>query len=76
MSNPLLSSFNTAHEMPPFSKIETDHYEEAIEATLAEAKKKFNPSLKMMKLLPLVVQSKHWKAVEKNYNEIHRSFST
>lgn len=38
MSNPLLSSFNTAHEMPPFSKIETNHYEEAIEAALAEAK--------------------------------------
>ncbi len=38
MSNPLLSSFNTAFEMPPFSKISSDHYEEAIEVALSEAK--------------------------------------
>ncbi|MEP1032105.1 M3 family metallopeptidase [Ekhidna sp.] len=39
MSNPLLSSFDTAFEMPPFSRITADHYEEAIEAALSEAKK-------------------------------------
>lgn len=38
MSNPLLSSFKTSYEMPPFSQIETDHYEEGIENALSEAK--------------------------------------
>lgn len=37
MSNPLLSSFETVYEMPPFSKIELEHYEEAIESALSEA---------------------------------------
>ncbi|WP_420315638.1 M3 family metallopeptidase [Ekhidna sp.] len=38
MSNPLLSAFDTKHEMPPFSKISIDHYMEGIESALAEAK--------------------------------------
>jgi len=38
MSNPLLSAFDTPYEMPPFTQIQTDHYEEAIEQALAEAK--------------------------------------
>lgn len=38
MSNPLLSSFNTAFEMPPFSEISPEHYEEAIAYALSEAK--------------------------------------
>ena len=73
MSNPLLSSFNTAHEMPPFSKIETDHYEEAIEATLAEAKEEIQSIIENDEAPSF---GSTIEAVEKNYNEIHRSFST
>ena len=38
MPNPLLSPFKTSYEMPPFSQIESAHYEEGIESALAEAK--------------------------------------
>ncbi|WP_370090487.1 M3 family metallopeptidase [Ekhidna sp.] len=38
MSNPLLIDFNTPFELPPFSKISTEHYEEAIDQALEEAK--------------------------------------
>ncbi|MEP1097460.1 MAG: M3 family metallopeptidase [Cyclobacteriaceae bacterium] len=39
MSNPLLSSFKTPFELPPFSEIKEDHYIEAIDYALKEAKK-------------------------------------
>lgn len=38
MSNPLLLSFSTIYELPPFSQIQPGHYEEAIETALGEAK--------------------------------------
>lgn len=38
MSNPLLSSFNTPFELPPFGEIKEEHYIEAIEQALQEAK--------------------------------------
>jgi peptidyl-dipeptidase Dcp len=38
MSNPLLSAFNTPFELPPFSEIKEEHYIEAIEKALEEAK--------------------------------------
>ncbi len=37
MNNPLLSSFKTAFEAAPFSKIQTNHFVPAIEQTIAEA---------------------------------------
>lgn len=38
MSNPLLDAFNTPFELPPFSQIATEHYEEGIEKALEEAR--------------------------------------
>jgi peptidyl-dipeptidase Dcp len=38
MSNPLLSSFQTPFQLPPFSEINEDHYIESIEAALEIAK--------------------------------------
>ncbi|WP_425391797.1 M3 family metallopeptidase [Ekhidna sp.] len=38
MANPLLSSFDTKFEMPPFSKIEINHFKEGIDAALEDAK--------------------------------------
>lgn len=38
MTNPLLSSFETVHELPPFSTIEATHYREGITQALEEAK--------------------------------------
>ena len=37
--NPLLKSYGTPHEVPPFDKIELKHYEPAIEYSLCEARK-------------------------------------
>ncbi|MEO9484983.1 MAG: M3 family metallopeptidase [Ekhidna sp.] len=42
MANPLLSTFKTLHEMPPFSQINAEHYEEAIEAALDAAKEEID----------------------------------
>lgn len=39
MSNPLLSSFETPFQLPPFSEIKEEHYVEAIDFALSEAKK-------------------------------------
>ncbi|SER81350.1 peptidyl-dipeptidase Dcp Metallo peptidase. MEROPS family M03A [Tranquillimonas rosea] len=38
MTNPLLSEWDTRFEMPPFDKIEDSHFEEAVDAALAEAR--------------------------------------
>ncbi|MEP5069667.1 MAG: M3 family peptidase, partial [Crocinitomicaceae bacterium] len=38
MENPLLAAFDTKFELPPFKKIESDHYVIAIEKALNEAK--------------------------------------
>ena len=38
MSNPLLADFNTPFQMPPFQEVEVNHYLEAIDQSLAEAK--------------------------------------
>ncbi|NQZ77863.1 MAG: M3 family metallopeptidase [Ekhidna sp.] len=38
MSNPLLSSFDTKHSIPPFKDIKSDHYQVGIEQALEEAK--------------------------------------
>ncbi len=38
MSNPLLSTFETPYEVPPFSEISEQHYLEGIEKALEEAK--------------------------------------
>ena len=38
MTNPLLSEFNTPHQVPPFSEIKEQHYIDAIETALKEAK--------------------------------------
>ncbi len=38
MSNPLLSPFNTPYEMPPFAEIKEEHYTDAIEKALDEAR--------------------------------------
>ena len=37
--NPLLSSFDTPHQTPPFDKIKAEHYEPAFDAAIEEAKK-------------------------------------
>ncbi|MEQ6169011.1 MULTISPECIES: M3 family metallopeptidase [unclassified Ekhidna] len=42
MSNPLLSTFNTKYELPPFSKITTDDYSDGIDKALEEAKKEID----------------------------------
>ncbi|WP_420578041.1 M3 family metallopeptidase [Ekhidna sp.] len=42
MSNPLLSSFQTKYELPPFSRISVADYTEAIEKALGEAKEEIN----------------------------------
>lgn len=39
MSNPLLSQFTTLYEVPPFDVIKDEHYIEAIDTALEEAKK-------------------------------------
>lgn len=39
MSNPLLTSFDTKYELPPFSRISSEHYLEGIEDALNEAKR-------------------------------------
>ncbi|MDF0601981.1 M3 family metallopeptidase [Psychromarinibacter sp. C21-152] len=38
MTNPLLESWDTDFEMPPFDRIEDGHFEEAFETTMAEAR--------------------------------------
>lgn len=42
MSNPLLSSFNTKYELPPFTKITVDDYKEGIDKALEEARKEID----------------------------------
>ena len=37
--NPLLSSFDTPHQTPPFDKIKAEHYEPAFDVAIEEAKK-------------------------------------
>lgn len=37
--NPLLESFNTPHNTPPFEQIKTQHYEPAFDAAIIEAQK-------------------------------------
>lgn len=39
MSNPLLQTFQTKHQLPPFSEIETSHFSEGIDEALKEARK-------------------------------------
>ncbi|WOI55634.1 M3 family metallopeptidase [Palleronia sp. LCG004] len=38
MTNPLLDDWTTPYEMPPFERIEDDHFEEAVDAALSEAR--------------------------------------
>ena len=38
MTNPLLQDWTTPYEMPPFGDITDDHFEEAVDAALAEAR--------------------------------------
>ncbi len=40
--NPLLSDFNTPHELPPFNEIQVEHYTEAIDHSLDEAKREID----------------------------------
>lgn len=42
MANPLLSSFNTKYELPPFGKIDVDHFGEGIDQALKEAKEEID----------------------------------
>ncbi len=42
MSNPLLAPFTTPHELPPFHKIDEDHYVESIDFALEDAKKEID----------------------------------
>jgi len=46
MANPLLSSFQTPFQLPPFSEITEDHYIEAIDHALEEAKKEIGSIIK------------------------------
>ncbi|MEO9869478.1 M3 family metallopeptidase [Ekhidna sp.] len=46
MSNPLLSAFETPFELPPFDKISNNHYLEAIEQALKEAKNEIDIIIK------------------------------
>ena len=46
MTNPLLSSFDTKFQLPPFSKIESDHYLIGIETSLEEAKQEVDQIIK------------------------------
>jgi peptidyl-dipeptidase Dcp len=42
MTNPLLSSFGTKYELPPFRQIEVEHFAEGIDQALKEAKKEID----------------------------------
>jgi len=42
MSNPLLSTFTTQYELPPFKEISDGDYQEAIDAALTEAKEEID----------------------------------
>ncbi|MEP5611876.1 MAG: M3 family metallopeptidase [Cyclobacteriaceae bacterium] len=46
MSNPLLSSFQTPFQLPPFSEIKEEHYIEAIDYALEEAKREIDTIIK------------------------------
>lgn len=48
MTNPLLSSFDTKFQLPPFSKIESDHYLIGIETSLEEARQEVDQIIKNM----------------------------
>jgi peptidyl-dipeptidase Dcp len=40
--NPLLSTFNTPHQTPPFSQLKNEHFKPAIENAIAEARKEID----------------------------------
>ncbi len=46
MSNPLLSAFETPFQLPPFSEIKEEHYVEAIDQALEEAKQEIRNIIK------------------------------